>query len=257
MTFDGQSSYEYGLMVYDFDTNEQEDVDLTSPGSMITDHVPGRNDTYFYGADLDEPLKFTLILCVNEESANSGKFLDRFDIADIASWLTGHNEYKWLTINQPDLDAVRYKCYISRLKPLSHGNVPWAISCEVTCDSPFGYYYPESFQFSSSVGGCEVLLGNRSVTNRLYYPIMNFELSGTTIEVINHSDNNRTFKMSDIPESVKSIAVDNDTQIITDTVTGLNLYPYWNKQFLRLCRGSNKLRLVGDFKEAEEYRVCE
>ena len=249
MTFDGRSCTEYGLMMYDFKDAAQTDVDFTSSGKLITEHVPGQYETMLYGTDQETPLKFTLVLCANEESVNKGEFLDRFDISDIASWLTGHQTYKWLSIDQPDMRIFRYKCLITELRLLTHGNLPWAFACTVTCDSPYAYMTPITYAAQATTSGYQLIVNNRSTHNGYYYPNIVIDATGSNrdISIINQSDKNREFRLTGIPSISKNVVVDNLHQIIVDKSSGLNLYPYFNYKFLRMVRGSNTFILKGDF----------
>jgi len=49
------------------------------------------------------------------------------------------------------------------------------------------------------------------------------------------------------------VSLDNKNQIITNNMD-LNLYPYFNMRFLRLCRGDNYLNITGD---ATVKFICE
>ena len=71
------------------------------------------------------------------ESIDARQSLDRYEVEAIATWLTGHNTRKWLTIVQADMETFRYKCFISELRLITDGDYPWAFSCKVSCDSPF------------------------------------------------------------------------------------------------------------------------
>lgn len=66
------------------------------------------------------------------------------------------------------------------------------------------------------------------------------------IEIVNTSDNNRSFKLTNVPSGISRIYVDNQKGIIKDTVNGVNLYPYFNFNFLRLVRGDNYLNITGN-----------
>lgn len=77
---------------------------------------------------------------------------------------------------------------------------------------------------------------------------------GDGISIQNLSDNNRTFQFKELPGGRSlTIYVDNKNQVITDSMD-LNLYPYFNMKFMRLVKGDNLLKIIGN---AEVKFICE
>lgn len=251
--FDGISCTQFGLEVYDFGSNGQSDVEF-KVGETVEDRIPGRYDALTYGINQNQALEFTLVFGANMESIDANSSMDRYDINAIAAWLTGHREYKWLTIVQDDMDVFRYKCRISNLRPITYGSMPWAFSCTVSCDSPFAYTVPETFSYAVS-GTDTVTLRNRSGYNGFYRPKMQITMNGgDSVAVQNASDNDRVFQFSGLPGgNGLVITVDNQNQVITNS-QDLNLYPYFNMRFMRLVRGDNVLTITGN---AAVSFICE
>ena len=244
--FDGKSCKEFGLMLYDVGSDSQGDVKFQSVGKAQEDSIAGRYSSFFYGLEQNQSLSFTLIFGVNTDSIDHGESLNRFEIEEIASWLTGHNTRKWLQIVQPDMEGFRYKCIISELKLITHGSLPWAFSCTVTCDSPFAYTYPEVYKYDISDNGASLRIFNRSTYNGYYKPTVSIKISGGgSVSITNKSDNDRMLSFSDLPSSSLDITIDNENQIITEKNLGLSMYPYFNYNFLRLKRGDNLLQFEG------------
>lgn len=245
--FDGKSCKEFGLMMYDIGSNSQRDVIFPSGGTIHEERVAGRYSSLFYGIEQNEALTFTLIFGANHHSIDAHSHLDRWDIESIAAWLTGHSTLRWLEIVQPDMETVRYKCIISELQTISYGNEPWAFSCTVTCNSPFGYTYPYRYSLS---GTSTIHLHNISTYNGYYKPKVVLTLpQGTgskSVALVNQSDGGREFAFTALPSSVRTIEIDNENQIIVDVTGGLNLYRYFNFKFFRLVRGDNLLTLTGN-----------
>lgn len=246
--FDGKSCREFGLMVYDIDSNTQGDISFPSAGTIHEERIAGRTTSLFYGLEQNEALTFRLVFGVNLGSIHAHSSLDRWDIASIASWLTGHTEYKWLEIAQPDMETVRYRCLISELETISYNGEPWAFSCTVSCDSPFGYTYPYSYVIASGQTYC---LRSKSSYNGYYRPKMRLTTtSGSgnkSFSIVNQSDGGRTFSFTGLPAAIKEIEIDNENQVIVNRQEGLNLYPYCNFTFFRLKRGENLLRVTGNY----------
>lgn len=259
--FDGISCKQFGLQIYDFGSNTQSDTSFPSVGKAYEDRPLHRYSSLFYGISQNIPLEFNLVFGVNIDSVDLGKPMDRYEIDAITAWLTGHNTMKWLEVIQPDMEQFRYKCYISELKLITYGNLPWAFSCKVTCDSPFAYTYPEIFTRDPSED--TILIFNKSGYNGYYKPTIIIDslpddADERNLSIQNQSDNDRIFCFEDIPTEIDKITIDNENMTIIGETAGatsaINLYPYFNLNFFRLVRGVNKLKIEGD---ATVRIVCE
>ena len=116
MLFDGIPCEEMGLVMYDFTSNRQSATTFSSDLEIAEDRIGGRYRSLFYGGAVNAPLTFTMVLCASEDRAERNEPLDRWDLQKIAAWLTGHREYKWLSIVQEDMEEIRYRCLISSLQ---------------------------------------------------------------------------------------------------------------------------------------------
>lgn len=251
--FDDVPCSEYGLMIYTFDSNSQEDVSF-QVGDIIEDRLASRYDALTYGLVQNHALEYTLIFGANPQSLDAGENLDRYEIEAIAAWLTGHTQRKWLVISQADTESFRYKCFISELKLITYGDMPWAFSCKVSCDSPFAYTFPMEDVYEVN-GETSVILFNRSSYNGFYKPVIEItNMGNNALTIVNESDGGRTFAFDGLPVSTSLlIRVDNSNQLITNNMD-LNLYPYFNMRFLRLIRGNNLLKITG---KATIKFICE
>lgn len=251
--FDGVPCSEMGLMVYQFGSNTQEDVNFKN-GEVIEDRIPGRYDALTYGLVQNQALEYTLVFGANMDSIDANRSIDRYEIEAIATWLTGHNTRKWLTIVQDDMESFRYKCFISELKLITYGDMPWAFSCRVSCDSPFAYSLPEEYVYRV-IGEKDITLFNKSSFHGFYRPKMEIAMQGgSSILIQNLSDGDRLFRFTSLPAgSSLVINIDNKNQVITNNMD-LNLYPNFNMKFMRLVRGDNVLKLIGN---ATVKFICE
>lgn len=241
-SFDGIPCFEYGLMVYDIN-GISEDGTFTSPVEIQEDRTARRHSSLYYGATQNKPLTFSFTFGADINSIDKNVPLDRWDMDVIARWLTGHDEYKYLEITQPDMESVRYKCIISELEYISYGNLPWAFTCQVTCDSPFAYMYPEIIS-QTIYDGEELNIECRAACKYYYPKILLNIFSDSSFIIINHSDNDRVFKLENLPTNLGEISIDNKNEIIT-TSSGINVYDKFNYNFFRLVRGYNKLEFKG------------
>lgn len=236
---------EFGLMLYDIGNETQGEGTFASTVSIVEEVVGTRWKPWLYGVRYEKKLEMEIVFGVDEKRLDQGKYLDRYEIDEIASWLTGHDKYHWFEIEQADMEYVRYHCMVSNLSIVSYGNIPWAMKATLICDGPYAYLYPQEFTYTVD-GTQEIEFLNESSHNGYYMPIIDIEMTGGgTISITNETDNGRTLKLTNVPASVQSIHIDNDTCVITDDAD-VNLYPYFNFKFLRLVRGYNTLTIKGN-----------
>lgn len=243
--FDGTSSYEYGLcLYYQINNTTQGDTEFASNVKMSEDRPARRSSSYCYGGTLEDSLEFKLVFGVTEERKEAHGHFDRWEMQKIASWLTGHRDYKWLQIVQDDLGSVRYRCYITDLKAVEVSSMHWGFECTVTCDSPYGYLAPQEYVYEVD-GSLEVTLHSYSSSNDPYFPAVSVQsLDGDSMSIKNLTDSNREFSLNGIPTGSGTINLDAEHGILS-CESGVNLYPYCNFKFPRLLRGDNELVLTG------------
>lgn len=239
-TFAGGSSYQYGLMLYDFGGTGQSPVPFGNKGSIIETRTLGRIQPLHFGVNYHgSPLQFKLVFGTLEKS------LDRYDMENIAHWLTGYQDYQWLSIDQPDLERVQFRCLITQLTPLYHGWLPYAFEAEVVCDCPYAYGFPFEYQYDIS-GTTDILFRNDSSVREYIKPTLIYiPTSGDTLSIVNHDDNDREFKLTGIPSST-NVIVDNRNGIIQEAIGKTNLYDGFNLNFFRFVHGDNNLTITGN-----------
>lgn len=265
--FDDIPSWEYGLVIYDLG-GANEDGDFTTPAEIVEDRINNRYTPLHYGVKRNEPLKFQLHFGVDPRAVDKREWLDRWEIDAIASWLTEHNDYKYLEIFQQDLDTIRYKCIITDLTYSSYGKYPWAFTCEVTCDSPYAYLYPESHIISltstsgaTSAGKIERI---RCLASPKYYrPKLKITTSNVqSISIINNSDGGRELSLTNLPGGSMTLSIDNENEILSKLDnngaidTSLNLYDKFNMKYFRFVRGINEIYLSATRKNSTVFSVA-
>lgn len=239
-SFAGESSYQYGLMLYDIDNKKQDDISFGNKGTIIETRTSGRIQPLHFGVDYHKtPLQFKLVF-------GSLEPLDRYELESIAMWLTGYQSYQWLSIDQPDMENVQFRCLITQLTPISVSWLQYAFEATVVCDCPYAYGFPFEHQYTIN-GDTEILFRNESAVREYIKPVITFVPSGgtTTLRIVNTADSNREFLLSDIPSS-SNIIIDNNSGIIRETNYGYNLYNGFNLNFFRLTHGDNNLIVSGD-----------
>lgn len=253
---------DFDLMMYDFGSASQSQGSFAGGATIVESHVPRKWKPYFYGTKIEGKLSFTMIFGVNIKRLDEEKYLDRYEMEAIASWLTGHKKYMWLEIEQDDMRYYRYHCMITNLAMVEYGNIPWAFQATVECDGPYAYLYPQEFRFDVESGETEISIFNESSHNGYYYPLLYIVFGDnkpTQITITNNSDNDRETAIGSeekpIPTTISRIDMDNDHCILS-CAEGLNLYQHFNFKFFRLLRGQNNLTVKTDAAVTLSF-VCE
>lgn len=243
--FDSTPCEKFELMMYDIG-NQDTDISIAGVHSIEDESIGDKWKPYFYGTKPGEKLEFDITFGVNQRRIDAGKFLDRWEVEEISAWLTGHTGYKWLYIDQPDMDPFGYRCMITKLDTTQYGAIPWAFKAHVTCDSPYAYLSTRTTTATLNGSETTIQLINESSLNGFYKPNISFERTGgSAFSIKNAQDNDMGPEFTDIPGSVSTIEIDNEHCVITND-QGLNLYDAgFNFQFLRLARGLNTLTATG------------
>lgn len=242
--FDGVSCEDYDLMIYEINNTAMEATKFASIPNINEAALPRKWKPVFYGVTFEKKLEFSLVFGVNQERLDAGQYLSRQEMDAIATWLTGHDEYKWLTITQDDMAQVRYKCFITGLEMIEYGRIPWAMKATVICDSPYAYMYPKTYTYLLN-GTTTITFKNEASLNGYYYPKIIFEpKSGGNLTIKNQSDGDREFKFTGIPAAVTSLTVDNENMVITNSAD-LDMYSCFNHKYFRLKHGNNALQITG------------
>ena len=244
--FDGIPCEEMGLIMYDFSNAKQSETMFSSDLTISEDRISGRLRPLMYGGSVNAPLTFNMVMCASEDSIYYNEPLDRWDLQKISSWLTGHKQYKWLEIVQPDMEDYRYRCIITELKAVEVAGNKWGLSCKVTCDSPYAYMKPIEYIINKS----SYAIHSPMSYNDFYYPLITinkYSPGNLGIKISNEKEE-YTFLMENIPLSLGKIIIDSENEIITCN-SGLNVYQYIkydNKfHFPRFIRGDNNIILNG------------
>lgn len=252
MVFDGISCEEMGLVMYDFASSRQSTTAFTSNLEVAEDRIDGRYRSLFYGGSINTPLTFTMVLCVSEDRVNQNEPLDRWDLQKIASWLTGHSEYKWMSIVQEDMEEIRYRCIVTDLKTVEISGNKWGVSFQVTCDSPYAYLKPMVYSYSVS-SSLVTTLHSESSHNGFYYPkLMIADHNGGSLSVkISNSIETSSFAFKSLPVGMGDLTIDCESGIITAS-SMLNPYQYISYDvpfhFPRFARGDNTIAMTGTGK---------
>lgn len=238
--FADTSSECYGMFVADIGNKSHSDNDFGNKANIIETRIAKRITPLHYGVRYhDQPLTFTLIF-------GSEEYMDRYQMQEVSNWLTGYQEYQWLSIDQPDMEHIQFRCIIQKLTPISIRWLPIAFEAQVICDCAYGYSYPfeESIQFN---GRTEYRFYNDSTIKEMLRPDLRIELaSGCTDFSITNTATGTTLQFSKLPAGGITIQIDNENEVIADSIDEYNLYSYFNFQFFELVSGDNNLIITGN-----------
>lgn len=238
--FAGMSSECYGMFVADIGNKKHVDNDFGNKANIVETRIANRITPLHYGVMYHEqPLAFTLIF-------GSEQYMDRYQIQEVSNWLTGYQEYQWLSIEQPDMEHIQFRCLIQKLTPISVGWLPIAFEAQIVCDCAYGYSYPfeETIHFNNVTN---YRFYNDSTIRETLKPNLRIELASgcRNFSIINKTIGT-TMEFSGLPAGGITILVDNENGVITDSIYEYNLYNFFNFQFFELASGDNELVLNGN-----------
>ena len=233
--YDGVGSWLYGLRICWFDSDEWR---YTGGSAMeyTTDKAARSLKTVYLNAVPGDVLEFDLeVICEREMNTVQAQV--------VKDWLFGQITPKKLQVFRKDLQDVYFTCLLNEPEDSqSNGNNGWKFT--VVCNAGGAWETPRAYTYTPT-NGQAITLYNKSGNNDYTYPDVSFTLGNgsTTFSIKNESDNNRLFSFEGLTGG-EVISIDGGTKIITSSL-GANRLPNFNKNFLRLKRGANKLVCTG------------
>lgn len=246
--FDGVPGEQYGLVLANINNANQDAGKIGGTWKVHEDRIARRSVGLDYGVTANDPLSFPITMVAMEDNQH----FDRYDIAAIAGWLTGHQSFKKLVILQQDMENVYYKCRITKLDAVEVGMRVVGFTATVTCDGPYAYRATTPTTIVGTDGGVTETYFCQSNVNDYFYPVITLtEVSGD-VSITNSADGNRLFSLGGLPSpsigNSRTITIDCVHQIMIAS-DGINLYEYWNaetpKYFPRFVRGGNPITIAG------------
>lgn len=229
----------YGMFVCDIGRKNHSDNEFGNKANIVETRIANRITPLHFGVRYhDEPLTFTLIF-------GSEQYMDRYQIQEVSNWLTGYQDYQWLSIDQPDMEHIQFRCLIESLTPISIRWLPIAFEAKVICDCPYGYSFP--FEEKISVNGTKSYrFYNDSTIRENLRPEMKIMLaSGCKNFSITNKTTGTSIQFTALPSGGITILVDNENEILQDAYGQYDLYEHFNFQFLELASGDNQLVFEG------------
>lgn len=182
-------------MLYDINGKAPDGGEHTSSGEAQVEIVYRSQSYLLRGIERKNPLTFNLEFGLCPERLDRMEYLSRPEIEKIVSWLTGHDSWGWLSICQPDLKNIRYRCMITDLKEITNIWETYGFSCTVVCDSPYAYMTPVIYSYRCD-GNLDVNIFSHSSMNRPYYPVLEIEnLKTADFSIVNETQGNIFIKL--------------------------------------------------------------
>lgn len=98
-TYAGMPASMFGMYIADMSSNKHSANSFGNKANLVETRLANRVAPIHYGVRYnDSPLSFTLIFGADHK-------LDRYEMQAVSKWLTGYQEYQWLSIDQPGYGA--------------------------------------------------------------------------------------------------------------------------------------------------------
>jgi phage-related protein len=237
--YDGVSSELYGLVISSIGSSSEGESSMGSGINPITKKLLRNPVEYFYAVEQSPVLDFTM--SVTSEYPISG---DQRSL--IGQWLFGQQGFKKLRILQQDLQEIYFDCIFMESSAIYVGNICRGFKIKVRSNSPFawGRTVTRTKTFTD-IANESLSLMNFSDNSYYTYPNLAFTTSGigTYFEIINSTDGSRVMSFTNLSAG-ETITMDNARQIISSS-TGLKRITKFNKHWLRLLPGVNRLLISG------------
>lgn len=238
-TFAGESASTYGLFLCDFANKQHGDIPFANQANILDVRLEKRITPLHYGVRYhDQPLSFTLIF-------GSNQFLDRYQVQEIAKWLTGYQQYQWLSIDQPDMEHMQFHCLIQKLTPICANWLPVVFEANIVCDCPNAYGFPFEQRICFD-GSTPYRFYNDSTIRENIVMDLRIALDPgcRNIEVINQTTDT-SLKLADLPCGGLVILFDSKTCRMRDERNEYNIYSFSNFGVLEFAPGDNNLVFNG------------
>lgn len=239
--FDGIPSQTYGLRIVSFESSSYR-YEGGSSMELVRSRSARGLKTKILGATPSNPLEFELeVMCEYE--------LGTVQTMVVKDWLFGHLKYKKLQIMREDLSGYYFNCILNNPEDIQiNGNNGWKFT--VVCDAGGAWENPQTIHFEPTDESI-IMINNTSGNNDYTYPSVEFTLaeSGADFALINQSDDNREFAFTGLTGG-ETITISGETKIVRSSL-GANRLGNFNKKFLRLIRGVNIVKVVGDISSLD------
>lgn len=238
--YDGIRSTEFGLQIIRLDPGIFS-VPMASAKNIIEDENSRVMSPYFYRTKY-QPLTFSLTFTTLDG------VLTTEQLYEICGWLFTNSYRPFVSSESPS--KMLYCIGTNQSDFMTTGiNSEGYFTIEFRCRDPYYLTLPqiETFDLSDNTTSTTIQVSNYSNVGQDYYmPEIEFELldDSTAIEIYNLNDGNRKFKMSNL-NLLESVYVNNNKKQIISSTGLYRLNKLENKNWFRLVKGVNNLKVVG------------
>lgn len=230
--YDGVYSAKYGLKIASFDDNTLEETGYLSPNIAVGKAAKSKK-FYYLGTTYESPPE-------HEFSVVSESAIHEDILREVLLWLDARVGFKPLIIMQPGFEDLTYNCIFTVTNLIYHAGSCVGLRLSAKFDSNYILGKPTKVQITGTGVSQEVVLFNKSDNIDHYvYPEVTFRTSDGNVSIKNLTDDPAwEFLFKDLNHNVEYV-VDNELKIITGE--GQNLLGKFNKNWLRVLRGKNRL----------------
>lgn len=233
-TYDGVYSEKYGLKIATFDGAALEETSYIVPTIEVAKSATS-NKFHYLDRTYDSPPTFNFSVVSEEE-------IHEEILREILIWLDARRGFKPLVIMQPGFDELTYNCIFTVTSLIYHSGRCVGLNLSATFDSNYILGKPIEINVFGQGELQSVDLYNDSDNIDTYiFPKVEFDTSDGAVSIINTTDNStREFAFSGLNPNTTYV-VDNELKIITGE--GRNLLEKFSKNWLRVLRGKNRLKI--------------
>ena len=235
--FDGTYFSDMNLTLISTGTGARE-VNFGTKQNIVEEKVRSKN--YFYRVD-EEPLTFSITVLLDEDKEWSYERR-----REVINWLFKQEYKEFRSLDFPNI--VYYVIATGDAKLTLASSQRGYFTIEFRCDAPYGWTYPVSnMYYDLSDNTTSTIIEIENISNiKTVYPEVEFELKSTSssMSIVNLDDGMRKFEFSGLINN-EQIYVDNGKQRIITSVANTYRLNKFNKNWLRLIQGANRLQVTG------------
>lgn len=257
-TFDNISSERYGLFIITKDSKDTIDI-----SDYKSDVIKTNRQSKFHPLKqtIEKPAEIPISIC--SETPLARNQLDQID-----TWLFRNDgKFRKLRINQEDMQGYYYNCRLINLSGDTFANNIHVINALMQCDSIYAWANPQTRVVNITSTPTNFKFANISSENTLkpvytikagmVYGLMGGEgiLSNRYIKITN-TTTNEYMELDGLLDG-EVITIDTEHEIISSDMRTSGLLDLFNKNFMRLERGSHNFLIEGDILEFKIlYQNC-
>lgn len=214
---------------------------------IVEEKLDKKETPYFYGFS-NECLMLSITLCKLDGS--SWTYEDRRKIVE---WFY-QEEYKpFISLDNPEV--IYYCTAVGEPKRYDNGFEEGYVTLNLKCNSPYAYSPMYINTYDYKISKTNILeIDNTTNVKKYYYPEIEIEMvNGTEISIINLTNKGEEFKFTNLKKG-EIIYINNDMQEIESSLKDTWRLSNFNKNWLKLVKGVNRLKINGNVKVA--IRCC-